>query len=68
VIGLAANYAALSARLGSVERTVERVEARVWELRGSRASLLGIVPDPCVQDATMIRLTLTPEDLHGTHR
>ncbi len=68
VVGWIANYAAMTTRLSSVERTVERVEARLWELRGSRASLLGTVPVPCPADATQVHLTLSPEVLHGTHR
>lgn len=68
VVGWGANYAAMTTRLSSVERTVERIDARLWELRGSRASLLGIVPEPCVQDATAIRLTLRPEVMHGADK
>lgn len=63
IVGWIANYAAVTTRLSSVERTVERIEARVWELRGSRsAAFLGLVPEPCAPDATAVRLTMTEVD------
>jgi hypothetical protein len=68
IVGWVANYAAVSTRLGSVERTVERIDARMWEMRGSRASLLGVAPASCPADATQVHLTLSPEVRHGTHR
>lgn len=58
--GWVANYAAvtstMAARLDSMERTVERVEARLWELRGGRTHL-GTAPHVCPPDATAVHLT-----------
>lgn len=72
IVGWVANYAAVtatvSARLASVERTVERMDSRLWELRAGRASTLTVARGTCPADATRVRVTMNSEVNHGTDR
>lgn len=51
VIGLGVTYGGLSARLGAVEETVRRIDARLWEIRGQSAASF-----TCPADATRVHV------------
>lgn len=67
IIGLTVSYAGMRTELTEIKRTVERVEARVWELGRARGALAGSVYD-CPPDATRVYLTAYSEDTDGPDR
>lgn len=55
VIGLIANYAGLSARIGTLERSVERIDTRLWQIAERRVAHIACPPDATVVHAVTWR-------------
>lgn len=63
--GLAVQAVAIMAvvvwRVGAVERRLETMDARLWEISRRTPVASTAVPSLCYPDATAVRLTVTPE-------